>query len=419
MSGLPVTSTTPASPAAGPADIRQRAPRPPEAARALLRAVFWVSFPLGILNFVLPIYGRELGASAVQVGGFFSALSVVPVLIRPFLGRILDRWGRRPFLLVGLAGYAVAMTVFAIADQVWLLTLGMFLQGMGQAFLWLTAMTVVADVATATGRGQNFGLLDEATNRGAIVGSSIGMGGLILSQIHPEVPFEQAWRLMFLGYIGAAAVALWHAWRGVPETRPQAIDHAVERKPFSAQLGALMGIVFVTGASAMMVWPLLMIYLQDALAAGPADLALAYLPAAVISSILPSRTGFLADRFGRRGLMSLGLVVGAGASALMPHLGSVLALAALWAVESVGYAASVPAERAFVADIAGRDTRGASYGLYTFAYYLGAALGPLAGGWLYDNVGAEMPFYLNSTVLLLGALLVWSVLREATPRARP
>jgi MFS family permease len=122
--------------------------------------------------------------------------------------------------------------------------------------------------------------------------------------------------------------------------------------------------------------------------------------------------GRIADRVGRRTPMITGLVVGAAASALIPHLSSVIALAALWAVESLGYTAAVPAERAFVADIAGADVRGTSYGLYTFAYFLGAAVGPLLGGWMYDNVGHGSAFYLNTAVLLLGALLVATVLRE-------
>ena len=92
----------------------------------LWRATFWVSFPFGILTFVLPIYGRELGATALEVGGFFSAVSLVPVVVRPFLGRALDRWGRRPFLLLGLLGYAVAMVMFCFADTVLLLTVARF-----------------------------------------------------------------------------------------------------------------------------------------------------------------------------------------------------------------------------------------------------------------------------------------------------
>jgi len=77
--------------------------------------------------------------------------------------------------------------------------------------------------------------------------------------------------------------------------------------------------------------------------------------------------------------------VGAAASLAIPHLGSIIGLTVLWSLETIGYTISIPAERAFVADIAGEDIRGTSYGMYTFSYFLGAAIGPLAGGWLYDN----------------------------------
>ncbi|RLD97529.1 MAG: hypothetical protein DRJ13_12170 [Bacteroidetes bacterium] len=113
--------------------------------------------------------------------------------------------------------------------------------------------------------------------------------------------------------------------------------------------------------------------------------------------------------------MIIGLIVGAAASFAIPHLGSILALTLLWCLETVGYTISVPAERAFVADIAGNDIRGTSYGLYTFSYFLGAAVGPLAGGWLYDNAGTAMPFYLNTIVLIVGAILVGLALKESHP----
>ncbi len=72
-----------------------------------------------------------------------------------------------------------------------------------------------------------------------------------------------------------------------------------------------------------------------------------------------------------------------------------------------------------MADIAGRDVRGMNYGLYTFAFFLGAVIGPLAGGWLYDSVGPSSPFYLNAGVLLLGAVLVAVLLRESRPKTIP
>jgi MFS family permease len=385
---------------------------------ALWRAIFLVSFPFGILGFLLPIYGRELGASAVEVGAFFSAFSVVPLIVRPFLGRALDRWGRRPFLIAGLAGYLATAVVFGMATSVWMLTAARFLQGIGSAFLWLTAYTMVADVSDTSGRGQGFGSIDEATNRGAIIGAGIGFTLIVALQQAGETDWRQVWWAMFVVYALTTIGALVVAWRGTHETRPAGLAVVPASRSISRRLLTLMGIVLLTGASSAMVWPLLVIFLQDSLQAGAAELAMAYLPAALISSVLPSRMGIVSDRFGRKRPMILGLVIGAGASALIPQLRSLGALAVLWSIESAGYAASVPAERAFVADIAGEDVRGTSYGLYTFALFLGAAIGPLLGGWLYDNVGQAAPFYLNTVVLAIGALLVAVALREPTRDGR-
>jgi DHA1 family multidrug resistance protein-like MFS transporter len=383
----------------------------------LWKATFWTSFPFGVMSFLLPIYGVELGATALQIGGMFTAFSIVPALIRPFLGRALDRWGRKPFLLIGLGGYALAVLVFALADTVTLLTLGRVLQGLGSAFLWIAIFTMLADLSGAATRGFQFGSQDEASYRGAIIGTTLGLAGLFLAQGYLGLDFKEYWFWLFLAYTVPTAVAFFYGWRGTRETLPAHSAQAVESKAISRQLLALMGIVFATGASQAMVWPLLMIFLQDRLGAGIGTLAFAYLPAALISSFLPSRMGKLADRWGRKIPMVIGLLIGSLASLLIPHLTVVVALAGLWCLETVGYTISIPAERAFVADIAGQDIRGASYGLYTFSYFIGAALGPLAGGWLYDNAGHATPFYLNSVVLVIGAILLWIFLKEPNGEA--
>jgi MFS family permease len=89
-------------------------------------------------------------------------------------------------------------------------------------------------------------------------------------------------------------------------------------------------------------------------------------------------------------------------------------LAVLWPLETIGYIVSITAERTFVADTVGNDIRGISYGLYTFSFFLGSALGQLAGGWLYDIIGHAMSFYLNTVVLIMGSILVGLVLHEPT-----
>ena len=393
-------------------EFEEKEDQPRHIIKNLWRSVFWMSFPFGVMSFLLPIYGKELGASALEIGGMFTAFSIVPAIIRPFLGRALDRWGRKPFLLIGLGGYLIATLLFSLADSVFLLMVGRLLQGVGSAFLWISLFTMLADLSKSSTRGYAFGSIDEASYRGAIIGTTLGLGAIFVFQGLFEISLQEIWFWLFLVFIIPVLIAFLYGWKGTRETRPADISPEIRSKTLSRQLLALMGIVFATGASQAMVWPLLMIFLQDRLGAGIDVLALAYLPAALISSFLPSRMGKMTDRWGRKGPMIIGLLIGSLASLIIPHLRFILALAALWCLETIGYTISIPAERAFVADIAGKDIRGTSYGLYTFSYFLGSALGPLAGGWLYDHVSHATPFYLNTGVLILGALLVGVILKE-------
>jgi MFS transporter, DHA1 family, multidrug resistance protein len=70
----------------------------------LRRAIFLISMPFFILGLMLPVYGKEIGASVVEIGLFFSAFSLVTVVLRTLVGWGLDRFGRRGFFLAGLAG---------------------------------------------------------------------------------------------------------------------------------------------------------------------------------------------------------------------------------------------------------------------------------------------------------------------------
>jgi DHA1 family multidrug resistance protein-like MFS transporter len=379
--------------------------------RSLSLAAFLVSFPFGTLTFLLPVYGRQLGASAVEIGSLFSAISIIPVIARPLLGRALDRYGRRPFLLLGVSGYVLAMILFTFAESILMLMVARLVQGMGQAFLWIAAFTIVADVARATGRGLDFGIIDEAVNRGALIGTSAGLFGYFSLQ-SMGINERTAWILLFGAYAIPSLISLLIAWSTVRETMPETDVAKVRSKPITRQLGALMGVVFITSISSSMVWPLLMLFLQDILNAGIDALALAYFPAALINAFLPSRAGRLTDRIGRKKPMIIGLWIGSLTSIAIPNLRSILGLAFLWSVENIGLTTSFPAQRAFVADIAGKDVRGTSYGLYTFAHFLGAVIGPIFGGWLFDSVDHSAPFYFNAIVLLIGSLLIMFFLRE-------
>jgi len=188
----------------------------------------------------------------------------------------------------------------------------------------------------------------------------------------------------------------------------------------SKTLVVLLAITIITGASSAMVSPILMVFLQEKFQAGVEDLAWAFLPAALVWAILPTRLGHLADRFGRKPLMALALVVAAIVSLLIPIFGSLVVLAILWTAEAVCFAASDPASQALVADVTGNNQRGRAYGLFALAGGLGAVIGPVAGGWLYDSVSQSAPFVANACALAISAMILWIGLRSSNiPQNQP
>jgi MFS family permease len=127
----------------------------------------------------------------------------------------------------------------------------------------------------------------------------------------------------------------------------------------------------------------------------------------LVGAFLSARLGTLADRFGRKPLMLLGMVVAAASSFVTPFLGSLFGLAVLQALQAASYAASGPARQALVADLTGDDHRGRAYGLYALAGGLGATIGPLMGGWLYERFSPVVPFYVNGIVLVISLIILW------------
>jgi len=389
-------------------EVDQTLPR--RRAIALRQPIFLTSFAFGILAFLLPIYTRRLGASALTIGGLFSIFSIMRVLLRPLVGRALDRYGRRPFFVAGLACYTAAMLLFFAAEQVTTLYLARLVQGIGSALVWIAAYTIATDLASAESRGRAVGRIDEASARGALYGALIGFALLAW------LPLRSGWKVLFAGYALLAAWGTWQAWRGVPETRPApgqskvqgpqpfplASPFAIRHSPFAR----LMLIVFITGAANALISPLLIIFLQDKFSTDVGMLALAFVPAALVWSFLPSRMGQISDHWGRLGPMVIGLAGSGLVSLLLPWLPSLGWLTLLWALEALGLVVAAPAQEALVADLTGGEVRGTGYGFYTFAASLGATVGPLVGGWLYDVAGHAAPFTLNGIALLVIAALV-------------
>lgn len=377
---------------------------------------FFLSLPFFIMGLILPIYGKELGASGLEIGVIFSAFSVMTILMRPVVGWALDRFGRRPFYVAGMIGYALTMVAFAFSDGIWGMVVARLLQGLSSACAWLSASAIIADISGVENRAQLFGRQAQASSRGSILGAflSFSIFGADININMAGSKFN-AWQLSFFIFALGALVAFWIALRGMPETNPNRVRTKPAPIAWSRAWILLMLVTLVTATAWMMTSPILILFLMDRLNADAGAIGWAFLPSGLIWAMLPSQLGRLADRFGRKPLMVLGLVVSAGTMFILPGLTSVLGLAILWAVLALCFAAGDPAEQALVADLTSNDQRGRAYGLYVMASDIGAALGPLGGGWLYDTISPASPFQVTGAILTMCALALLAFLKIPKP----
>jgi MFS family permease len=357
------------------------------------------SLPFTFLYFTLPIISKIFGATALEIGGLFTVFTVTTLVLRPIIGWMLDRFGRKIFFVASLFIYGLAMAVFAMADSMNWLYAARCIQGIGSAFLWSAVNTIVADLTPAGERGREMGQLNATITQGGLLG--------VLAASIPMAIFSDdiGWKAAFISYTVLTLAGAWLAWKNVPNTKPAPSlnqNKTIVSRPFLK----LLFIVFITGVPEAMLTPIYLIYLQDKFTTDIMTIAWAFFPAGLVAAFLSTRLGAMSDRYGRVPMLAAGLAGSGIISLFMPSLSSLVWLAVLYTASTIMWGISEPAETALVADLTGTEKLGVGYGFYDFVENLGFAVGPLLGGLLYDTVGNDAPFYLNGIVLIVSAVLV-------------
>ncbi len=149
----------------------------------------------GIVIPVLPFYaeGTRFNASPRMVGFLFASYSIMQLVFSPILGRLSDKHGRRPVLLVSIIGTGIGFLILGFATTLWMLFVGRILDGITGGNI-STAQAYIADITTKEDRAKGLGLIGAAFGLGFVLGPAIGG---ILSQWGVAVPFFFAAGLCF------------------------------------------------------------------------------------------------------------------------------------------------------------------------------------------------------------------------------
>jgi len=397
------------------------APDSPPTGRAALAIVYLTVFidllGFGIILPSLPYYARDLGATGLGLGVLFSAYSVAQLAGSAFLGRLSDRHGRRPILLLSLAGSAASMFLSGMATGLIALSCARGLAGAFGGSIG-TAQAYIADVTPRAERARYMGLLGASIGVGFVLGPALGAGLLALGFGFRGAAFTSG---------GLAALNFVSAVFHLPESRVAV--SAGEHRHLSAAgwwrtvsrpgLRRLYSAVFLTTFAFVALETTLVFLARDrfALDSRHFGLVLVYLGVVVIV-IQGGVVGRLSRRLGERAVAITGAGLMGVALAALPAAPTLLVLLVLLGLVATGQGLASPTLSTLVSHASEGAEHGALLGASQSLAALARALGPVVAGQLYD-LHAAAPYVSAGALSLFAAALLRDAARSPEHAERP
>ena len=355
----------------------------------------------GIVVPLLPIYADQMGASALEIGFINAGFSLMVLITLPFMGRLSDRFGRKRFLLAGLSILTMASLAFIWAQNPTQLILVRIFQGVGASMHLPIAQAYLGDITPKGEEGKWMGHFS------AILFSSMSIGPLFGGALTDLFSINTTFLVMSaLCFTGLIATFLF-----LPEVKERVVSlrngSAFEGLKKSRIMKGVFAFRMTIGFSMACIMTFLPLF-------GSQNLGLSvFLIGVLIASrtplaLLQSYTGMLADKYSRRGLVTMGSIGTIVFIALMPLAGGFWPLLVMHALVATGTAFAMPAATAYVVEEGRIFGMGVSMALFMMAMQIGHGVGPVLLGSIVDAMGIESAFYAAAIILLLGiGAFIW------------
>lgn len=362
----------------------------------------------GIVIPIFPFYIERLGAGGSELGLLAATYAVMRLVFGPVWGSISDRVGRKPILMVGVFGYAIAMVLFGLSTQLWMLFAARALSGILSSATAPTTMAYISDSTTEEERGKGMGFMGAAIGLGTILGP--GLGGLLATE-SLSVPFFIA--------AGMSLVAVLFILLFLPESLPTEDRQQPEEKIKTLQVGELWQALFspigILLFMAFMVmygtttfYGVFGLYALEKFNYGPQQVGMILMVLGLVSAVAQGAlTGPLTKRWGEATVIKIALFGSAIGFAIMLPANSLFTVMLTTGFFILASALLTPAVTSLTSRHATMK-QGIAMGLANSFMSLGRIVGPIWAGFIFD-VNINYPYLSGAVIMFLGFVvsLIW------------
>jgi MFS family permease len=360
----------------------------------VISANFANSLGAQMASAILPVYVVSLGGSEFRAGLVTGMLAFTALLLRPFVGWLVDAWRRRPMVLIGTGCYTIANLMYAVFWSLPLMLISRVIHGFGLSNYSTASGAFLADIAPPRRRAEAMGYYSVAMDIGLLGGPALAF--FLVKYIGLRHIFFLTAALASVAFLISVPVRE-HRPPRIGPAPPWQLNTGIVSKP--ALPAAWMA--FCLGMGVGPITAFIAIFARQEGVDNPG----LYFSAQAIALML-SRTfsGRLSDRRGRVFVIIPGLFSIALGLVMLPFTHTLLQLILSAVFIGIGFGSSQPATMALTVDLVSPDERGMAVSTYFLGFDTGISMGSFSMGAIATTFGFSVAWVAAAGCVLLGLL---------------
>lgn len=381
--------------------------------------VFIYLLGFGIIIPIIPLLSLHFGATAFETGLLMSVYSLMQFIFSPIWGRLSDRYGRRPILLISLIGEVFSYIIFALARNLEWLFIARILSGFFGASI-STASAYVSDITTNKERSKGMALIGAAFGLGFLFGPAIGGGLTVWAEHLSADPF---FKTSFSSYWVSALclITFLFAYKFLPETLTKKVEPHKKQSRWEVFLhyfkvpvvGPLILAFFMASVAMSMMESTLVLFMKEKFNWDIKEVSFGF---AYIGIVMVFTQGYLVrkliPKLGEKHVLRMGLIFLTLGFIGIATANSIPSMALTQTLVAMGLGFVNPSILGSISLLTPSTEQGAALGTTQGMSSLGRIIGPAMGGALFGSLSITSPYIASGSLTIVALLIVIAIFKN-------